>query len=63
MTETVLMGNLAIRSYMLRQEREEGGWRYHARKKLLWDGDQMSITNIADANQFVGRVYREGWSL
>lgn len=63
MTETVLMGNLAIRSYLLRRENSEGDMEYYARKKLLWDGENMRITNIEEANQFVGREYREGWSV
>ena len=63
MTETVLMGNLAIRSYMLRREDEEGRKIYYGRKKLLWDGDNMRITNFEEANQFVGRTYREGWAV
>ncbi len=61
MTETVLMGNLAIRSYMLRSDGDEGD--FFARKKLLWDGENMRITNIEEANQFVGREYRKGWEL
>ncbi|HMB90699.1 MAG TPA: Gfo/Idh/MocA family oxidoreductase [Rhodothermales bacterium] len=61
MTETVLMGNLAIRSYMLRRENSEGHMEYYGRKKLLWDGENMRITNLEEANQFVGRTYREGW--
>ena len=32
-------------------------------KKLLWDGNNMKITNFDEANQFVKRVYREGWEL
>jgi predicted dehydrogenase len=63
MTETVLMGNLAIRSYMLRQENEKGRMDYFARKKLLWDGENMRITNLEAANQFVGRTYRDGWEM
>jgi predicted dehydrogenase len=63
MTETVLMGNLAIRSYMLRREIAQGGMEYYGRKKLLWDGENMKITNLEEANQFVGRSYREGWEL
>ena len=63
MTETVLMGNLAIRSYMLRKENSKGSFDYYARKKLLWDGDNMRITNIEEANQFVTRKYREGWKI
>ncbi len=63
MTETVLMGNLAIRSYMLRKENDEGKMEFYARKKLLWDGENMRITNLEEANQFVGRTYRAGWKL
>lgn len=63
MTETVLMGNLAIRSYMLRRENSKGQMEFYGRKKLLWDGDNMRITNFEDANQFVGRTYRKGWEV
>ncbi|MGB3587816.1 MAG: Gfo/Idh/MocA family oxidoreductase [Tunicatimonas sp.] len=62
MTETVLMGNLAIRSYMLRKG-EGRKVEYYGRKKLLWDGENMKITNLKDANQFVGRDYRDGWEV
>lgn len=63
MTETVLMGNLAIRSYMLRRENSQGRMEYYGRKKLLWDGKNMKITNLEEANQFVGRTYRKGWEM
>jgi Oxidoreductase family, C-terminal alpha/beta domain len=63
MTETVLMGNLAIRSYMLRRENSSGNMEFYARRKLLWDGENMRITNLEEANQFVGRIYREGWEM
>jgi hypothetical protein len=63
MTETVLMGNLAIRSYMLRKENSEGKQEFFARKKLLWDGLNMKITNMEEANQFVGRTHRKGWEV
>ena len=63
MTETVLMGNLAIRSYMLREDKGNGRMDYFARKKLLWDGDNMKITNLEAANQFVSREYREGFKI
>jgi len=29
----------------------------------LWDAKNMKITNFDEANQFVKREYREGWSL
>ncbi len=57
-TEAVLMGNLAIRSYSMRTDKGFPG-----RKKLLWDAKNMKITNFDEANQFVKREYREGWSL
>ena len=58
MTETVLMGNIAIRSYM---EKKSGlGNAFPGRKKLLWDGDAMKITNYEDANKYVTRDYRKG---
>ena len=63
MTETVLMGNLAIRSYMLAKKKKNGRMEFYGRKKLLWDGDNMKITNFEDANQFVGRTYRKGWEV
>lgn len=62
LTESILMGNLAIRSYNLREE-TKNGFNYPGRKKLLWDGAAMKITNFEPANQFVKREYREGWSL
>jgi predicted dehydrogenase len=63
MTETVLMGNLAIRSYMLGKENDNGRMDFYARKKLLWDGENTRITNLEEANQFVGRTYRQGWEV
>ena len=43
LTETVLMGNLALRSYMIKD-----GKNFIGRKKLFWDGDNMRITNMDD---------------
>lgn len=65
LTETLLMGNLAIRSYDVRKPKANGnGFDYPGRyTKLLWDGPNMRITNFEDANQFVKRTYREGWKL
>lgn len=63
LTETVLMGNLAIRSYVLGKENDRGRMDYYGRKRLLWDGKNMKITNFDEANQFVKREYREGWDL
>lgn len=63
MTETVLMGNLAIRSAMIGEKDSRGRMAYSARKKLLWDGENMRITNLEAANQFVSRQYRKGWEV
>ncbi|WP_209332357.1 Gfo/Idh/MocA family protein [Lunatimonas salinarum] len=64
-TESILIGNVAIRSWMLRDnpEARRSDERYLGRKKLLWDSANMKVTNYDNANQFVAREYREGWSL
>jgi hypothetical protein len=63
-TESILMGNLAIRSWMIKNPKLKG-WedKYVGRKKLLWDAASMRVTNFDEANQFVKREYREGWDL
>jgi hypothetical protein len=43
----MLLGNVAIRTG----------------QKLLWDGPNMKITNIPEANKFLRRRYRQGWTL
>jgi hypothetical protein len=47
-TESVVMGNLAIR---------------FPNQLLLWDGQAMKVTNLEQANALVNPPYREGWSL
>ena len=63
-TESILIGNLALRSFLLRNPNGKG-WndKWLGRKKLLWDAKNMKITNFDEANQFVKRQYREGWTL
>jgi hypothetical protein len=58
LTETVLMGNLAVRSYQYSENDSTGNKIFPGRKKLLWDGEKMEVTNFAPANQFVKRQYR-----
>jgi predicted dehydrogenase len=58
LTETVLMGNLAVRSYQYSETNSKGVKIFPGRKKLLWDGEKMEITNFVPANQFVKRTYR-----
>ena len=58
LTESVLMGNLAIRSYDI-QKKNGNDTSYPGRGiKLLWDGPNMKITNFDEANQFVRKEYR-----
>ncbi len=67
LTESILIGNLAIRSYDLRKPRVGGRpdqFDYPGRFiKLLWDGPNMKITNFDEANAFVKRDYRNGWKV
>jgi len=56
LTETVLMGNLAVRSYNYKEGKEFPG-----RKQLLWDGEAMKISNFEPANAFVRRQMKPGW--
>ncbi|GEO03850.1 dehydrogenase [Adhaeribacter aerolatus] len=64
LTETVIMGNLAVRSYQYQEPTADGkGFINPGRKKLLWNGEDMKITNFEAANQFVKRNYRQGWHL
>lgn len=62
LTEIVLMGNLAVRSYLHREAKADGkGFTFPGRQRLMWDGANMKITNFDVANQFVKREYRTGW--
>jgi hypothetical protein len=55
------MGNLAVLSYNYSEKDSNGRTVFPGRKKLLWDGEKMRITNFEPANQFVKRNYRKGW--
>jgi predicted dehydrogenase len=63
-TESLLMANLAIRAHDIRKEKADGkGFDWPGRNiKLVWDNDNMKVTNFDDVNQFVKRDYREGYS-
>jgi len=58
LTETILMGNLALRAWNIKE-----GNKFTGRKKLLWDAQNMKVTNYDAANEFVKREYRDGWKL
>ena len=49
LTETMLLGIVALRTGQGR--------------KILYDGERMAVTNIADANQYLTREYRAGWAV
>jgi hypothetical protein len=57
------MGNLAIRSYNYSEKDSKGKVIYPGRKKLLWDGGAMKVSNFEPANQFVKREYRGSYRL
>lgn len=63
LTETVLMGNLGIRSFYYSETDSKGHKKFTGRKKLLWDGANMKVTNFEAANQFIKRQYRGNWKL
>jgi len=31
--------------------------------RIVWDAENMKVTNMADANKYVRAEYRKGWSL
>jgi hypothetical protein len=30
---------------------------------LEWDGEKMQVTNLPEANKYIHKEYRQGWSL
>ena len=64
LTEAVLMGNLAIKSFQYKEPNVNGrGFTYPGRRKILWDGENMRVTNYEKANEWVRGTYRKGWEL
>ena len=47
LTEIALLGNIALRTG----------------RQLHWDGPNMKITNVDEANLYLRRKYRDGWAL
>ncbi len=47
LAEAILLGNIAAK----------------AKQKLEWDGPNMKVTNMPEANAFLRREYRKGWTL
>lgn len=48
MTETVLLGVLALRA---------------PGRRLIWNSEDLKVTNLPEVNQFIHTEYRKGWSL
>ncbi|MCU0375330.1 MAG: Gfo/Idh/MocA family oxidoreductase [Chitinophagaceae bacterium] len=66
LTEAVLMGNLAIRSFDIRRPsaKNPNAFEYPGRYiKLKWDAANLKVTNFDEANQFVSKPYRPGFEL
>ncbi|MEP6948142.1 MAG: gfo/Idh/MocA family oxidoreductase, partial [Ginsengibacter sp.] len=65
LTEALLMSNLAIRGFDIRKPTANGkGFDYPGRYiELLWDNENMKVTNFDDVNQFIKRDYRKGFDL
>ncbi len=68
LTESLLVANLAIRGYDIQQTRKNNKGKeeiyYPGRDiKMLWDAENMQVTNFDEANRFVRREYPEGFTL
>ena len=64
LTETLLIANLAIRGIDTRRRDASGKISYPGRDiKLIWDKENLRVTNFDEVNQFVKRNYRAGWTL
>lgn len=48
LTEAVLLGTVSVRM---------GG------RKLIWDSENLKVTNVPEANQYLHYRYREEWKL
>ncbi|MFC1652666.1 hypothetical protein ACFL3F_02995 [Planctomycetota bacterium] len=54
LTETVLMGNVALR-LDLREQLD--------RQVLKWDAEKRAFSNLPEANAYLHKEYRQGWIL
>jgi predicted dehydrogenase len=64
LTETLLIANLAIKGTDVQRSNADGKVTYPGRDiKLLWDKENLRVTNFDEVNQYVKREYRKGWSL
>jgi predicted dehydrogenase len=64
LTETILMGNLAVRGYDYRFPKASGKedeYEVRGRTRLLWDGKEMKVTNVDIMNEFVYPQYERSF--
>lgn len=70
LTETVLLGNLLLRSFNISEKITTRDPVYGTRESVefpgryiayQWNGARMRVTNFEPANQFIKREYRKGW--
>jgi predicted dehydrogenase len=54
LTEMILLGNIAVRMSLKTQEKG---------LRLAYDGPNMRVTNLPEANEYMQRKYRDGWRL
>jgi predicted dehydrogenase len=54
LTEMILLGNIAVRMSLKTQEKG---------LRLAYDGPNMRVTNLPEANEYMQRKYRDGWKL
>ena len=54
LTEVVLLGNIALRIELREKLMTQ---------KLLWDAERKEFSNLSEANAFLKKPYRDGFSL
>ncbi len=54
LAQVVLLGNVALRPAIKEKTLST---------RLLWDGEAFKFTNMPEANQYLHKEYRQGWSL
>jgi predicted dehydrogenase len=65
LTEALLMANLSIRGHNIQKVGPNGKDISYPGENitLVWDNDNLRVTNFDEANQFVKREYRDGWKV
>ena len=58
LTETILLGNLALR---LSDPKPEGQETVSCR--IEWDAENLKVKGHPEADEFINRPYRDGWTI